>query len=77
MTTIWATRLIIKQKSKIINKVHLNVISRVSKIKEDAYNTKEIIARKWINNALYRQVIDVLSPLDTHNETIIFVFMRK
>jgi len=59
------------------NKVHLNSISRESKIKKDAYNTGKEVAKKWINNASSREIIDVLPRSNSHHDTNYFAFMRN
>ena len=69
--------LIIKQKSKINDKVHFNLISTTHRVKEDAYHTGKRIARKWIKNASSQEIIDVLPRIDTHYDTNYFALMRN
>ena len=65
------------QKSKRNNKVHLKAMSRELKIKEDAYKTGKEVARKWINHASHREIIDVLPRSDSHHDTNYFAIMRN
>jgi hypothetical protein len=67
--------IIIKKNSK--NKVHCDAISRKLKAKKDAYNTGIKIARRWIQNASYQEIIDVLPRTNLHHDTNYFALMRN
>ena len=45
--------------------------------KEDAYNTGKKVARKWINHASRREIIDVLPRSNLHHDRNYFALMRN